>query len=166
MARRPRYHQMCNGHASTRCDDRTGSWLRSALAGPRDPATLNGSRGDAPGRLSFFVVLWNVGSMRYRELSRSTNVSRYLVNTIYTSSPYFLSSPPTPSRGRPCQKERSIELTQYSSRMSPYAVPSGLSPQRPFWICCELFINVNTSFLPPQIPVYAFGSVSVMLNSK
>ena len=42
---------------------------------PRDPATLNGSRGDAPGRLSFFVVLWNVGSMRYRELLRATNVS-------------------------------------------------------------------------------------------
>ena len=29
--------------------------------------------------------------------------------------------------------------------MSPYAVPSGLLPQRPCWICCELFINVNTS---------------------
>src|SRR4051812_30847461 len=50
--------------------------------------------------------------------------------------------------------------------MSPYAVPSGLLPQRPFWICCELFSSVNVSFLPPQTPVYALGSVRVILNSK
>src|SRR3989442_132044 len=50
--------------------------------------------------------------------------------------------------------------------MSPYAVPSGLLPQRPFWTCCELFISFNFNFLPPQTPVYDFGSVSVMLNSS
>src|SRR5206468_9955445 len=68
---------------------------------PRDPATLNGSRGDAPGRLSFFVVLWNVGSMRYRELLRSTNVSHpsfILVSLLLVISTHSLQGPSLPER--------------------------------------------------------------------